>query len=209
MTSHTRTGCGPRQTPDPHQMACHPLPRGLSSMSQQDHATHFMMGAQVGTRTLQVGALHCLAHHDNSNCLTQWRLAGAQRQRRCKLRLLTCCSLSHAVCADAPLPLPPRPHVVHPIDRSSRQRMHQQEYTPKDGAPRKHQALLCPCLSSLPQRRNAPLCVCQGADCTRCLPGPEQHLISLSAGQGSACSKCIKYYGPCLPLPAIASSTVS
>ena len=32
-------------------------------MSQQDHVTHFMMGAQVGACTLQGVALHCLAHH--------------------------------------------------------------------------------------------------------------------------------------------------
>ena len=72
MTSRTQTGCGPRRTPGPRQMACHPRPRGLSNMSRQAHAIPFMMGAQVCTRTLQGAALQCLAHHHDSNCLKRW-----------------------------------------------------------------------------------------------------------------------------------------
>ena len=77
-TSRTQTGCGPRQTPGPCQRAYPALPRGLSSMSQQDHVTHLMMGAQVGACTLQGVALHCLAHHHDFDRLGTWQVSKTQ-----------------------------------------------------------------------------------------------------------------------------------
>ena len=119
-----------------------------------------------------------------------------------KLRLLPCCSLSHVVCADAPLRLPAKPHVIRLTARSPRSR---------DASTWAHPWNWCTLEASRPA---VPLPI-QSASEAQCpsvrLPGsrllplpapsPERHLVSLPAGQSSVCLKCIEEMWP---LPATA-----